>query len=116
MSDFKNLTVWQKSIELSIDVYSYTKAFPKEEMFVLTSQIRRCSNSTPSNIAEGTSNRTNADFKRFLTIAPGSSYELETQLFLAYKLNYLSQEQYNLISNNLCHVQKMLQNLIKTLK
>jgi four helix bundle protein len=116
MSDFKKLTVWQKSIELSLDVYSYTKDFPKEEMFVLTSQIRRCGNSIPSNIAEGTSNRSNADFKRFLNIALGSSYELETQLILANKLTYLSEEQYNLISNKLSHVQKMLQNLIKTLK
>ena len=115
MADFRKLEVWKKSIDLSLEVYSLTKKFPKEEMFVLTSQMRRCSNSIPSNIAEGSSNRSKLDFKRFLNIALGSSFELETQLLLSFKLGYFSDIEFTSLSENLNHIQRMLQNLIKSI-
>ena len=115
MSDFRNLEVWKKSIDLSLEVYRLTKKFPKEEIFVLTSQMRRCSNSIPSNIAEGSSNRSKLDFKRFLNIALGSSFELETQILLSFRLGYLSDTDYTILSETLNHIQRMLQNLIKSL-
>jgi four helix bundle protein len=113
--DFRNLDVWKKSIDLSLEVYRLTKKFPKDELFVLTSQMRRCSNSIPSNIAEGSSNRSKLDFKRFLNIALGSSFELETQLLLSFKLGYMADTEYTLLSETLNHIQRMLQNLIKSI-
>lgn len=115
MADFRKLEVWKKSIDLSLEVYMLTKKFPKEEMFVLTSQMRRCSNSIPSNIAEGSSNRSKLDFKRFLNIALGSSFELETQLLLSFKLGYFSDIEFSSLSENLNHIQRMIQNLIKSI-
>ncbi|HLP10501.1 MAG TPA: four helix bundle protein [Flavobacteriales bacterium] len=103
----KELKVWQKSIELAVEVYSATANFPNEEKFGLTSQIRRSSVSIPSNISEGAGRSSSKDFARFLTIAHGSSYELETQIIIANKLNLISNEISGQILNKLSEVQKM---------
>lgn len=86
MKNFKNLKVWQNGIELVVDVYKRLESFPKEEIYGLTGQIKRSSVSIPSNIAEGSGRGSNKDFNRFLDIALGSSFELETQLIIANKL------------------------------
>ncbi len=77
MQDFRNLEVWQRAYALALDVYRASRQFPREEIYSLTSQVRRCSISIPSNIAEGCGRQTDADFKRFLHIAMGSAAELE---------------------------------------
>ncbi|MCZ6612403.1 MAG: four helix bundle protein [Planctomycetota bacterium] len=77
MQDFRNLEVWQRAYALALDVYRASRHFPREEIYSLTSQVRRCSISIPSNIAAGCGRQTDADFKRFLHIAMGSAAELE---------------------------------------
>jgi four helix bundle protein len=83
---FQDLTVWQRAIELTVKIYSLTKAFPKEEVYGLTSQLRRASVSIASNIAEGRGRGTDGDFRQFLNIAQGSTYEVQTQLQVARQL------------------------------
>lgn len=89
MHDFMKLRVWNDAVELVTDVYKATEKFPKDERFGLTSQVRRCAVSMPSNIAEGAGRRTTGEFKLFLGIAIGSSCELHTQLIIANKLGFL---------------------------
>jgi four helix bundle protein len=83
MKDFRQLKVWEKAHQLALEVYNATKGFPKEELYGLTSQIRRSSMSIPTNIAEGCGRNTDADFARFLQMAMGSASETEYQLILA---------------------------------
>jgi four helix bundle protein len=91
---FENLLVWQKSRVLAKDIYKLTATFPKEELFGITSQMRRCSISIPSNLAEGSSRRTNKDKARFTEIAFGSGLELLNQLIIALDLNYIEESKY----------------------
>jgi four helix bundle protein len=84
--DFQDLTVWQRSMELSEAVYCLTKTFPKDEIYGLTSQLRRASVSIASNIAEGRGRGTDGEFRQFLNIAQGSTFEVQTQLLLARRL------------------------------
>lgn len=86
-SGYKDLIVWQKAIKLVILIYDLTKAFPQNEIYGITSQMRRSSVSIPSNIAEGSKRRTKKDFEHFLSIALGSAAELETQLIISENLN-----------------------------
>ncbi len=88
--NYKKLLFWQKSKELSIDIYKITKEFPEDERFGLISQMRRCSVSIASNIAEGSSRSSIKDFKRFLDISMGSIYELEVQLMISNEVGYIS--------------------------
>lgn len=88
--EYTELEVWLESRKLVSLVYDLTKKFPKEEIFTLTNQIRRCSISIPSNIAEGLGRRTTKDTLQFLHISRGSLYELETQFYLAFDQNYLT--------------------------
>jgi four helix bundle protein len=90
---YTELDVWMKSRDLVKDIYQITKEFPKEELFGLTSQMRRSAISIPSNIAEGIGRNTSKDTIRFLFIAKGSLYELETQLYLSFDLNFISEKQ-----------------------
>lgn len=92
MSNFRNLMVWQKAMALVTKVYTFTQSFPKEEVFGLTSQIRRCSVSIPSNIAEGYGRGGDAELTRFLNIALGSLFELQTQTEIAYNIQYISED------------------------
>jgi four helix bundle protein len=106
--NFKDLKVWQMSINLTKEVYDLTSTFPTDEKWGLTSQIKRCAVSIPSNIAEGSGRNSNQDFSRFLGIALGSSYELETQLILAEKLNLISTTDLDNISTQLISIQKII--------
>ena len=98
MKDFRTLTVWQRSHELTLDVYGHTRAFPKEELFGLTSQIRRACASIPANIAEGCGRGSDGDFQRFLQIAFGSANELDYHLLLAHDLNLIGDQNYNVVT------------------
>lgn len=101
-----------KQKKLTNIVYDLTKNYPKEEVFGLTNQMRRCSVSIPSNIAEGCGRSTSKDTMHFLFIARGSLYELETQLYLSSDQNYLDQEKLNLILNQIIICKKLLNGFI----
>ncbi|MFK7900913.1 MAG: four helix bundle protein [Cyclobacteriaceae bacterium] len=116
MRSFKNILVWQKSKSLVAKIYILTSSFPDSERFGLTSQIRRAAISIPSNIAEGCSRSSDKDFKRFLEIAIGSSFELETQLLIATDLNYLNETYLGDILTEITEIQKMLNSFIQKLK
>lgn len=92
MEDYRDLIVWQKSMELVRAVYALTKQLPKEEIFALSNQLRRAVVSIPSNIAEGYGRNSKQDYLRFLNIARGSKNEVETQLQICQMLDYLKQE------------------------
>ncbi|PLX15444.1 MAG: four helix bundle protein [Candidatus Muiribacterium halophilum] len=97
MTNYKDLDVWNKSITLVEKVYVITKIFPEEEKFALTNQVRRSVISIPSNIAEGWGRKSTKDYIRFLHIALGSLYELETQLIISEKINYIKDEDLQMI-------------------
>ena len=106
-NNFKDLKIWSKGIDLVIDIYKLTSKFPLEEKFGLISQIRRAAVSIPSNIAEGHSRKTSKDFKQFIAIAKGSLSELETQLIISFKLNFISKEEFEIINNRIKELEKM---------
>jgi len=116
MANFKELLVWQRSIDFVTNIYRSTGSFPKDEMYGLTSQIRRASVSIPSNIAEGNSRRSKPDHLQFLKIARGSCAEVETQLMISKNLNYLNEENYQKLNNNMIEISKMLNGLINSLQ
>lgn len=116
MGNFKELLVWQKSVHLVIEIYSFTKNFLKEEVYSLTSQIRRASVSIPSNIAEGHSRRSTLDYLQLLKIARGSCAELETQLIIAKNLNYLAPEGFENLSEKTSEISKMINAIITKLQ
>ncbi len=116
MANFKELLVWQRSIDFVTDIYRSTGSFPKDEMYGLTSQIRRASVSISSNIAEGNSRRSKPDYLQFLKIARGSCAEVETQLMISRNLNYLNEEDYQKLNNNIIEISKMLNGLINSLQ
>ncbi len=105
---YEKLTVWQKSMDLVEEIYLITKKFPSDEKFGLTTQMRRCAVSIPSNIAEGSQRNTNKEFYHFLTIAFGSGAELETQLRIAKRLQFMSESDYEKASSLSTEVMKML--------
>lgn len=108
--------MWQKSRQLVKDIYEVTQNFPKEEMYGLTSQIRRSAVSIPSNIAEGCGRETDKDTSHFMTIAMSSSFELETQVILAYDLGYIgSKAIVTDLWNRIDEVQKMIDGFKKSL-
>lgn len=92
MQDFRKLKVWEKAHDLTLLIYKISKNFPKEEMFSLTSQIRRASSSIPTNIAEGCGRGTDKDFARFIQISMGSASELEYLIWLSIDLKYISKK------------------------
>ncbi len=108
--------MWQKSILLVEMIYKLTQSFPKEEMFGITSQMRRCAISIPSNIAEGHSRNTDGEFRQFLGIAKGSSGELETQIIIAEKLTYLNAEDCKELCDALIEIRKMISGLQRSIK
>ncbi len=111
----KDLIVWQKSIDLTIDVYTVTKTFPVDERFGLTSQLRRAAISIPSNIAEGRQRGGTKEYVRFLRIALGSVAELETQIFIAQKLGLSSEESFSKVLALSLEIIKMLKTMISRL-
>lgn len=115
MKGFRDLKVWQKAHNLTLDVYRATTVFPKEELYSLTSQIRRSSASIPANIAEGCGRGTDADFARFLQIAMGSASELEYHLLLSYDLKFLNGSIYKRLEKEVTDIKRMLASFIKKL-
>lgn len=113
--NFRKLEVWSRSRYLVTQVYRATNDFPSEEMFGLTRQIRRSSISIPSNIAEGCGRGTDAELLRFCGISQGSAYELETQLFIAEDLGYLSDKNSSILRKEVNEIQSMLHGLALSL-
>lgn len=113
IKNYQELNIWKRSVEIVIEIYNTSKNFPKEELYGLTSQIRRASVSIPSNIAEGFNRYHNKEFRQFLYISLGSCAEVETQLFIAQRLNYVDQEKASKLIKELGEIGKMINNLIK---
>lgn len=116
MQNFRSLRVWEKSHRLTLDVYSGSKAFPREEVYGLTSQMRRASASIGMNIAEGCCRKGNVEMARFLQMAMGSASELEYQLLLAYDLDYLRNPVYERLAAQAVEVKRMLSSLMQKVK
>lgn len=116
MKSFKNLIVWEKAHKLTLATYLTTSHFPKEEIYGLTSQIRRACSSIPANIAEGCGRTGNSEFGRFLQISMGSANELEYHLLLARDLNILNTLEYDNLNNQLVDIKRMLISLIKKVR
>ena len=114
MSDYKELKVWEKSINLVEKIYKLVKVFPKDEVYGLSAQIKRASIFIPSNIAEGANRNTKKEFIQFLYISLGSASELETQLIIAKRLNIVKNIEYEI--ENITIIRKMLNALIRSLK
>ena len=115
MRDFHNYKVWSKGHQFALSIYKKTKSFPKEELFGLTSQIRRASMSIPFNIAEGCGRKSDTEFAHFLNIAAGSASEVEEELLLAYDLEFLNKEFYQQLDNEVKEIKAMLSTLIESL-
>lgn len=115
ISSYKELDVWKNGIEIVDFVYDLTENFPKKEIYTLSAHLQKSAISIPSNIAEGFSRNHTKEYIQFLYIALGSCAELETQLIISYKRNYLSQDAFNSIEEKTDHESRMLMNLIKSL-
>ena len=115
INSYRDLVVWQKGIELVVEIYTLTKYFPKEETFGLSSQIKRSAVSIPSNIAEGRGRGTRKDFVQFLRIAYGSGSELETQLVITQRLGLVTKKELEKADALLGEVMRMLNVMIKKL-
>ena len=116
MRDFRELKVWGKGHRLTLRIYGATSGFPREELYGLASQLRRCSASIPANIAEGCGRSGDAELSRFLLISMGSASELEYHLLLAHDLDYLDPDQHRDLTNQTQEVKKMLSTFINTLR
>ncbi len=115
LSSYKDLIVWQKSLDLVVAVYGLTKDFPREEQFGLTSQMRRCAVSIPSNIAEGSKRGTKKDYRHFLFTAYGSGAELETQLIISKKLGFGNDAKSLIVVDLLDEIMRMLNKMTQEL-
>ncbi len=113
--NFKKLIIWQESLELVIETYKTTKTFPSEEKYGLSSQLNRCSVSIPSNIAEGTSKSTSKHFKNYLETALGSSFEWETQIIIAHRVDYISKSKFTELENRINKIQNMIYKFMTSL-
>lgn len=116
MHNLKELKIWNKAMDLSVEVYKATSGFPKEEIYGLTSRIKRSAISIPSNISEGAGRNSNKEFIHFLGIANGSSYELQTQLIISNKLNLISNETLESLLKPIEEIQKMTYTFQNTLQ
>ena len=116
MQGFRQLKVWEKSHALVMVVYATTQRFPKEEIYGLTSQIRRAAVSIPANIAEGCGKEGDIEFRRYLLIAMGSASELEYLLMLAHDLKYLEDTNYQSLHESVIEIRRMLNSFIVKLK
>ena len=114
--DYKELIIWQKSMELVSEVYKLVKKLPKEEKYALSDQIRRSSVSIPSNIAEGNSRDSTKEYGFFLSVASGSIAELETQLILCERIGYLESDELNKSFGLITEIRKMLTKIKQSLK
>ena len=108
MKTFRDLLIWQKAMNLVTETYQITKTLPKEELFGLTSQVRRCSVSIPSNIAEGYGRQGSKEFSRFLNIAISSLFEYQTQIEIAKNVNYITEINFNYLFQNSRELEAMM--------
>lgn len=115
MKNFKELKIWQKGLEIAVDCLQLTDSFPASEKFGLSSQINRAGVSIPSNIAEGSSRTSEKDYGRFIEISLGSSFELETQLLIAKRMNFGDELKLNILIDSVSEEQKMLSGFLKSL-
>ena len=115
IKNFKDLRIWQESIKLVKDIYLLTECFPKEEIYGLSSQMKRCAISIPSNIAEGFRRYHNKEYRQFLYIALGSCAELETQIIIANELEYITGNIKEKITEKIQYICRMIVKLIKKL-
>ncbi len=113
---YRDLIVWQKAMALVTEIYDETKHFPKDEMYGITQQIRRCAVSVPSNIAEGFGRKSKNEYVRFLEIAQGSLFELQTQLEIAKSLQYTNGEKSENLYTSSREIERMLSSLIRKIK
>jgi len=116
VQSFRSLRVWEKAHKLTLDIYTSSKTFPREEMYGLTSQMRRSSGSIGMNIAEGCCRKGSTEMARFLQIAMGSASELEYQLLLAHDLDYLRNPEYERLATQAVEVKRMLSSLMQKVK
>lgn len=116
MSTFRDLIIWQKSMLLVTEVYQITTVFPKEEIYGLSSQIRRCAISIPSNIPEGYGREGNKDYLKFLNIAIASLFEMQTQLEIAFNLYYINETQFKKTFEESREIERMLSSFYKKIK
>lgn len=113
---FRDLKIWQQSMELVTEIYRATSSFPEEEKYGLTSQLRRSSVSIPSNISEGFGRNSQGDFKRFVNISMGSLFELQTQIEVAKNLEFISKEIFENLYDYSREIERMMSSFIRTLK
>ena len=116
MRDFHNYKIWDKGHHFALSIYKKTKTFPKDELFGITSQIRRAATSIPFNIAEGCGRRSDSEFAHFLNIAAGSASEVEEELLLSYDLEFLDKASYQQFNKEINDIKAMLNKLIETLQ
>ncbi|HEY6352556.1 MAG TPA: four helix bundle protein [Candidatus Angelobacter sp.] len=116
MKDFKELKVWHKAYALSLEVYEKSRGFPREEIYGLTSQLRRATVSVGANIAEGCGRRSDGEFIRFLQIARGSTMEMEHHLLLARDLKFLTSDAYQDLEKKVAELQRMLTSLVASIE
>lgn len=116
MHNFKELNIWTKSIDLSVETYELTKRFPESEKFGLISRLKRCAVSIPSNIAEGSSRSSNKDFARFLQIALDSAFEPETQLIISEKVFTIEKVKTYELKQQVIEIQKMINGFKKSIQ
>ena len=114
-SDFRELKVWQKSMDLTIEIYSLVKSLPREELYGLSDQMRRAAVSVPSNIAEGEGRNSEKDFVRFLAQARGSLWELSAQLDICERLNYLDKQKTEVAHGMIIEIGKMINALTSSI-
>ncbi len=112
VKDYKDLKIWQKGIDIADKIYSVTETFPRSELYCLYSQMRKASVSIPSNIAEGFVRHHSKEYKQFLYISLGSCSELETQLIIANKRNYITKKKLEELSEDINHESRMIVSLI----
>lgn len=115
MNNFRELLVWQKSVDFTVRIYNVTKQFPESEKFNLVSQMQRAGVSIASNIAEGAGRHIAAMFKQFLVVALGSAYEIETQIIISKKLKYINEEICEQLTKDIVEIQRMIYGLQNTL-
>ncbi|MBN2483752.1 MAG: four helix bundle protein [Candidatus Omnitrophica bacterium] len=113
IKDFKDLKVWQKAMEIVTNTYNMVKKFPQEELYALSSQMKRAVVSIPSNIAEGFQRKHPKEYIQFLNVASASSAELETQILIAKNLNYINEEQSDSLISEIRSLCKMISSLAK---
>jgi len=116
MHNYRELKIWHKAIDLSVDIYELVADYPNDEKFGLVSQLRRASVSVPSNIAEGSSRGSEKDFARFLTMSLGSLFEIETQLIISQRVNYIKNDELEEFKTKIIDLIRMIMAFKKHIK